>query len=202
MTDHLAAEMLSLAPPPTPRRPRVLVVGSVVASAAAAAAILGLVAIYLSVRADTLADGGTWLPEGTVIPLTPANMGLTSLLMSAVTMQWAVYALRNADRAHAYLALGVTLLLGISFLNSTAYLYSQTGLGIASSGQAVLIYTITGAHLAMTIAGLLFAVVMGFQALGGQLTGRAAEGMAAAALFWYVTIGVYAVVWYAIYITK
>jgi heme/copper-type cytochrome/quinol oxidase subunit 3 len=197
-----AAEMLSLAPPPTPRRPRVLLIGSAFAAAASAMTILALIAIYLSIRADTLADGGTWLPDGVTIPLTPGNMGLVSLLMSAVTMQWAVYALRNADRVHAYIALGVTLLLGLSFINSTAYLYSQTGLAIGASSQAVLIYTITGMHLAMTIAALLFALVMGFQALGGQLTGRAAEGMAAAALYWYATIGVYVVVWYAIYITK
>jgi hypothetical protein len=43
---------------------------------------------------------------------------------------------------------------------------------------------------------------MGFQALGGQLSGRDAEGMSAAALYWYATIAVYAVLWYAVYITK
>ena len=40
---------------------------------------------------------------------------------------------------------------------------------------------------------MVFAAVMGFQALGGQLTGRDAEGMSAAALYWYVTIAVYTV---------
>jgi hypothetical protein len=43
---------------------------------------------------------------------------------------------------------------------------------------------------------------MGFRALGGQLTGRAAEGVMAAVLYWYVTVGVFAVVWYAITILK
>jgi heme/copper-type cytochrome/quinol oxidase subunit 3 len=54
----------------------------------------------------------------------------------------------------------------------------------------------------MVVAGMIFLLVMGFRALGGQLTGRASEGVEAAALFWYVTIAVYAVVWYAIYVTK
>ena len=49
----------------------------------------------------------------------------------------------------------------------------------------------------MVGVGLAFLLVMGFRALGGQLTGRAAEGVTAAALFWYVTIAVYAVIWYA-----
>ena len=54
----------------------------------------------------------------------------------------------------------------------------------------------------MVVVGLVFTAVMGFQALGGQLTGRDAEGMTAAALYWYVTIAVYVAVWYGIYITK
>ena len=54
----------------------------------------------------------------------------------------------------------------------------------------------------MTGVGMLFLLVMAFRALGGQLTGRSAEGMLAAVLYWYVTVGVFAVVWYTITITK
>ena len=49
---------------------------------------------------------------------------------------------------------------------------------------------------------MVFVAVMGFQSLGGQLTGRDAEGMSAAALYWYVTVAVYSVIYYGIYITK
>jgi hypothetical protein len=38
--------------------------------------------------------------------------------------------------------------------------------------------------------------------VGGQLTGRAAEGATAAVLYWFVTVGVYAVVWYTITVVK
>jgi hypothetical protein len=50
--------------------------------------------------------------------------------------------------------------------------------------------------------GFLFLAVGAFCVLGGQLTGRAAEGAAAAALYWYVTVAVYGAVWYGITITK
>ena len=39
-------------------------------------------------------------------------------------------------------------------------------------------------------------------ATAAYLTGRDAEGMTAAALYWYVTVAVYAAVWYGVYITK
>jgi heme/copper-type cytochrome/quinol oxidase subunit 3 len=195
-------EVLSGLPAAPPPRPRVLLVGTVLTATAAAAGILGMVALYVDLRSQWLTSESQWLPEDTVLPLTPGNMAFISLLMSAVTVAWAVYALRNEDRSHAYFALWWTLIFGVAAIVDTAYLWQQMHLGISDSPQAVLIYGITGAHVAMIGAGLLFMLVMGFRALGGQLTGRAAEGVNAAALFWYVTIAVYAVVWYAIYITK
>ena len=43
---------------------------------------------------------------------------------------------------------------------------------------------------------------MTIRTLGGEYAGRDREGIVAAALFWYVTVAMYAVVWYAIYVTK
>jgi heme/copper-type cytochrome/quinol oxidase subunit 3 len=73
---------------------------------------------------------------------------------------------------------------------------------LTATGTSGLLYAVTGAHLVMVFVGLVFTAVMGFQALGGQLTGRDAEGMSAAALYWYAVIAIYAVIWYAIYVTK
>lgn len=192
----------ALAPPPQPRRPRALFVGTAFAAAAVGMAFLGLIAIYISVRSEAIAGGGTWLPEGVVIPLTPPNVALATLLMSVVTMQWAIYAIGNRDRNNAYLALGLTLLLGAAFANSTAYLYSQMGLVIADSPVGVLIYAISGAHLVLTIAALLYVGVVALRALGGEYTPRDHEGLSSAALFWYATVAVYALIWYTIFITK
>ena len=193
---------LAAAGPPPVRRPRVLLIGAALGAAASALTILAMLAVYLQVRGDRIEGGGAALPEGVVLPLTPGNMGMVTLAMSVVTMAWAVYALRNLDRTHAYLALSLTLLLGVAFVNSTVYLYQQLAMAFDASAVSALLYATTGAHLVMVVVGLVFAAVMAFQALGGQLTGRDAEAMTAAALYWYVTVAVYAVLWYGIYITK
>lgn len=202
MSAAATVSQLAIAPPPPPRRPRVLLIGAAFGSVASALVVLSMLAVYLQLRADRLAAGVTALPDGVVLPLTPGNMGLLTLSMSAITTAWIVYSLRQGDRTHAYLGLGVTLLLGAAFLNSTAYLYQQLAMGLTASGTAGLLYAVTGAHLVMVFVGLVFTTVMGFQALGGQLVGRDAEGMSAAALYWYVTVAVYVVLWYGIYITK
>lgn len=192
----------ALAAAPRPARPRVLLVGTSLAVVAVALAFLGLLATYVSVRADTIAETGAWLPEGVEIPLIPGTVGLVTLGMSVVTMQWAVHAIGERDRQNAYVALGLTLLLGLAFVNGTVFLYTEMGLGIAESAPAVLVYGLTGGHLAMTIAGLVFTGLMAFRALGGQYAGRDREGITAAAVFWYATVALYTAVWYAVYVTK
>lgn len=192
----------ALAPPPEPPRPRVLLTGTAFATASVVAVFAGLIGIYLAERAQALESAGVWLPEGAAIPLTPPNVAIVTLLMSSVTIQWAAYAIGNDDRPSAYTALGLTVLLAAAFVNMTAVLYGQMGLGLADSTAAVLIYTVTGAHLAMVGAAVLFAGVMAFRALGGQYGPRDREGLQAACLFWHANVAVFAVIWYAIYITK
>jgi cytochrome c oxidase subunit 3 len=197
-----AVSPLVTAPAPEARRPRVLFIGAAFGAAASALVVLTTLALYLQLRADLLASGATTLPDDTILPLTPGGMGMVTLAMSVVSVAWAVWALRRDDRPHAYLALGLTLLLGVAFVNSTVYLYQQLALPLTGSATGGLLYVVTGTHLVMVVVGLVFISVMGFQSLGGQLTGRDAEGMSAAALYWYVTVAVYTAIYYGIYITK
>jgi heme/copper-type cytochrome/quinol oxidase subunit 3 len=104
------ASPLATPVPPLPRRPRVLLFGSAFAAAASTITVLALLATYLQFRAGEAAAGRSVLPDKVVLPLTPGSMGLVTLLMSAITMAWVVYALRNDDRPHAYFALFLTLL--------------------------------------------------------------------------------------------
>ena len=123
-------EIFSEAPAPPPARPRVLLVGSALASGSAAMVLLTLVALYARVRSDVLAGGDAWLPEEANLQLSPGTMGLVTLLMSLVTVAWIVQALRTDDRVHAMIAFGVTLLLGVAYINVTAFGWQQLGLGI------------------------------------------------------------------------
>lgn len=212
---HDADLIPAAVPPAPPARPRVLLTGTALALAVVAMVFAGLLGTYLATRHGVLhplhGKPGTWLPQAaemvkgkpvpSKIPLTPANTSLFTMLLSVVTMQWAVYAVGNNDRQNAFLALGLTIMFGIAVITATSFLYSEMHLPV-STQAGVLIYTVTGAHLAMLVAALVFASVMTFRTLGGEYAGRDREGISAAALFWYVTVGLYAVIWYAVYVTK
>jgi len=200
--DHDGQLAIADAPPPAPRRPRVLLVGTVFASAACVMFFVGLMGVYLHLRWAGRLHGGTWLPQAVHIPLTQPNVMLFTLLMSSFTVQWAVWAAKNDDRRHLYLSIGVSLLLAFAFLNQAAYLYSLISLDVHGNQQSVLIYTITGAQLAMMIVAMIFVALMGFRALAGQFTSRQYDGITAAALFWQTSVAMYALLWYAIYVTK
>jgi cytochrome c oxidase subunit 3 len=199
-----AAHTLSpaLAPPPPVQRPRVIIVASGFAAAASLMYFAGLLGVYLFQRSAEIQSGRTWLPEGVTVPLTQPNMMLITLLMSIVTVHWASWAAKHDDRPNLYLALGLTLLFGFAFVNQASYLYGIMGFKVEESKVAVLVYTITGSHLLMLIAGMVFLAVVAFRALGGQETSRQHDGLSSAALFWDCMVVVYSLIWIAIYVTK
>jgi cytochrome c oxidase subunit III len=191
-----------LAAPPPPARPRVLVTGTALASAAAAMVFAGMLAFYVHTRAATIETEGNWLPEGVELPLTPGNMAMITLAMSVVIMQWAVYAIGNDDRRSTYIALGLAVLLGVAYINEIAFYYTQMGELTVGEPVGLLIFGITGSHLAMTGIAIVFVLLMAFRTLGGQYSARDREGIVAATVFWDVMVVVYAAIWYAIFITK
>ncbi len=196
MSEVAALDLDDLAPAPPIRR-RELLFATAFASAGVVMVFATLVGAYLAARN---AGGEAWL-EGSRIPLTQANMQMATMVMAAVTMQWAVYAISRDDRLHAYLALGITLLLGLAFVNQTTFLVKQAGVVLAEPGGA-LFYSVVGVQTAMVLAGVVYIALMGFRALAGQFSSRQPDGISAAAVYWYVCVATYAVVWIAVYVMK
>lgn len=191
-------------PAPTPARPRLLFIGTALASAAVSSGFAGLIGLYIATRANVRATGQVWLPRGVEIPLTQPNMMAFTLVFSAVTMYWAVFSLKNDDRTNASIALSMTTLFGLAYVAQTAYLLTIMNLPVRGDelGRAPLFYAIIGSHIVIMLAAVLYAVAMWLRTLGGEFSAKDVEGIRGAAMFWYVAVGLYLVLWYAIYITK
>lgn len=192
-------------------RPRTLLVGTAYATVATVMGFLALFGIYFSERAAAIkaapetAKHTTWIAKG-IIKLPPGGMMMGTMAMSVVTMAWAVYSIRRDDRARAYLALGLTALFGVAVINQTIFYYKSwptfTIVGEKASLQALLIFTITGAHLVMVAVAVIFLGLMAFRALAGQYSSRQADGIVAASIFWYATVAVYTLIYFGIYVAK
>jgi heme/copper-type cytochrome/quinol oxidase subunit 3 len=183
--------------PSVPPRRRQLLFGTSFAAAGCAIFLLTLLGSYLEARHGA---GGQWLSQNT-IPLTQPTMQLFTLLMSSFTVQWVVYAIARDNRTHAYLAAAITLVLGLAMINQTWFLYTQVGLPITSQ-EGPLFYAVTGGHLAMLGAAILFLGLNTLRALGGAMSSRYPDGLSAAALFWHVTVALYGAIWLGVYVLK
>ena len=182
-------------------RPRTLLVGTMFAIVACGMFFAGAFGIYLKERNDVVNSGGTWLKSGQ-ISLVPGGMMMVTAAMSVVTMAWAVQAIRNDDRKNAYIALGITLLFGVANINQQVFYYNDMKLRVQGTVAELLIYVISGAHVAMLIGAMVFVALASFRALAGQYTSRQSDGIQAASYFWYATMFMYAFVYYGIYVTK
>jgi heme/copper-type cytochrome/quinol oxidase subunit 3 len=194
-------EELGELPPPTPARPRVLLLATSLATGAVILYFAALLGVYLHERAAVLRNGDPWFPEDVTIPLTPGNMSLIGFAISCVTILWAVDAIAHDDRRHTWLAFGSTLVVGAFHLVGMSYLYSQMGFEVATF-QGALVYAVTGSQLVMTGVAMLFVALMAFRTLGGQYSARDQEGVVAAAVFWIATAVVYFAVWLAVLVMK
>ncbi len=199
--DAAADIAIGAAPPAPPARPRTLLLGSGFAAAASVLALGAVLAVYLSQRSEMRLSGEWAKAVGDAIPTTPGTMALVTLAMSVVTMQWAVWALARQDRPRAYMAMGITFVLGLAYVNAVAFIFNEMQLTAHEFG-GLLLMSLLGAHLAMTGVGLLFLLVMMVRTLGGDNASRHPEGLVAAAVYWYTTVAVFAVLWFVVFIEK
>ena len=192
---------MSLVPPDTapailPRRHQA-VFGASYAAGGAAMLVLTLLGLYLQVRSG---DPSTWLAQNQ-ISLAQPNVQLFTLVMSAVTMQWAVWSIARDERGQALWASGITLLLGLAFVNQTWFLWNNLGLPLTNAAGKWF-YALTGAHVALVALGLLYLLLMAFRVLGGSFGSRLPDGLAAPAVLWHTAVLLYVPIWIGVYVAK
>ena len=195
---------------PGSARPRLTLVGTALVGAGILVGFAALIGMYLRVRHGVITgpavdgEAPVWFADGQTIPLTPANIAIATMLISCVSMQWAVDAVKNDDRKGAFFALAMTLLFGGAVINATSFLYTQSGFTLTggTNPAGLLFYAVTGSHLALIAGAMLFAAIMTVRTLGGEYGSHDREGLVAASLIWYLTTGIMLVIWYAVYVTK
>lgn len=182
---------------PAPRRQLFIATG--LACTAGIMLLGGMLAVFLLIR-ERVVGSGERFPGTYVFPEVATNVMLMTMWALCLFAQWAVYSGSRGDRGHATLALAVTALLAIAFINAQAFVYVTMGVEISADGYGPLFYAVTGTMLAIVIAGLVYSTVAAFRALGGRL--QETEILAAHALYWYFAAAAYSAVWFVVYVTK
>ncbi len=148
----------------------------------------GLFAAYFNIRANAQ----QWPPEQFQSTLNPLPLVLPAtilLILSSVSCQYAVWAIRRDDRTVFLRAMAVTVILGISFLlmQATDYVHlgSVDGLTLASGTFGTTYYTLTGFHGAHVFGGVIMLSVILYRGMAGQFSAKHYDAVEGASIYWH-----------------
>lgn len=147
----------------------------------------GLFAAYFNVRAAAPA----WPPADMadklhILPLVgPATV---LLILSSFTCQIGVWAIRRNDRRGLVRAIGITFVLGVTFLVLQAIDYAllyEEGLRLDAGAFGTTYYTLTGFHGAHVLGGVLMLGVVLYRGMAGQFSSRHHDMVEATSMYWH-----------------
>lgn len=130
----------------------------------------------------------SWPPKGieTFDPWNLPFMNTLILLLSGTTVTWAHHAIHNNKRDEAVRALGITILLGVSFTLLQAYEYHHASFNITEGIYPANFFMATGFHGFHVIVGTIFLTVSYFRAKKGHYdAGNNILGFEFAAWYWH-----------------
>ncbi len=190
------------------RRTSTVLVASALAAAGAAALMGGMLAMWLQFRANAptrvASDGVSlikdWLKKDVAIPEVASNTMMFTFVIACVMAQWAVYSARRGDKSHTTLALAVTLFTGLAILNAQVALWMQIDIVLRNDAYETMFYTVTGTMFAIVASAMGYSLVAMFRVLAGRTGDH--DVLAGHALYWYAVSGMFAAMWFVIYVQK
>ena len=136
-----------------------------------------------------------------IIPEVATNVMLMTVWALCLFAQWAVYAGNRGDRAHTALALGVTGILAIAYINAQAFVYADMGVEIADEYYGALFYA-DDRHDARARRRRSGATPSSPPSGPSAAACSETEVLSAHALYWYFIAAAYSAVWFVVYVTK
>ena len=164
----------------------------------------GLFGAYFSTKASRT----PWPPEEFKDTLSPFGLILVAtviLVVSSITCQLGVNAIRRGDRTGFMRNMTVTFALGVVFLLLQAYDYSVLfgeGLTLDAGPYGTTYYTLTGFHGAHVFGGAIMLGVVLYRGTAGQFSARHHDAVEAASLYWHFVDVVWIILFSVLYILK
>jgi cytochrome c oxidase subunit 3 len=142
-----------------------------------------------------------WLPTREA-PIPLVTIATIVLISSSFTCQLAVSAIRRGDRTGLVRAIGLTFVMGLSFLLMQAYDYSvlySEGVTLDAGPFGTTYYTLTGFHGAHVFAGVVMLGVVLYRAMSGQFSAKHHDAVEAVSLYWHfvdvVWVGLFSILY-------
>ena len=160
----------------------------------------GLIGAFLVFRLSAQVWPPPFQPR---LPLGVTGVNTVILLVSALTVHWAVGAARAGAIAGTVRHLAWTALLGALFLVIQGYEWLRMihfGLTTSSSVYGGLFYTLIGAHGVHVIGGLIWLSVVLWQSKRGRFTKKDFVGVQTTRMYWTFVVALWPVLYGLVYL--
>ena len=154
--------------------------GMLLLLAADAMVLVTLLVAYYTIRGGSPQWPAPGVQVGTYIP----TVLTITAVMSAMSVAWMLWAVRQNDQRNAFAAAILTIVLGLAMANAQWYAMTTAKFGPGDHAYGTLYHLLLGYHLAHLLAGLVMVGVVAAQTLAGHYSREDHEPVRAAALFW------------------
>ncbi len=160
----------------------------------------GLIGAFLVFRLSATVWPPPFQPR---LPLGVTGVNSLILILSALTMHWAVSAAGAGAAQKLLRNLSITALLGALFLCIQGYEWVRLvhfGLTTSSSVYGGLFYTLIGAHGAHVFGGLIWLSVVCWQAKRGRINRKNFVGVQTARMYWTFVVALWPLLYGLVYL--
>jgi cytochrome c oxidase subunit 3 len=141
-----------------------------------------------------------WPAPGTKIPEASTGVNTAILLVSSLTIHWALMSIKKGNRFGLKAGMVLTFLLGLTFLFLQVNEYVHLGWAPHDAAQATIFYSLTGLHGAHVFVGLCALMMVTIRSFRGHYSPEHHQGMEVPGIYWHFVDGMWIIVYTALYV--
>jgi len=141
--------------------------------------------------------GDVWPPEGFHLPVYLSLLNTIILVTSSFTVHWAIQSIKRENRAGLIAGLGLTILLGLTFLLIQAREYTRLGFAPKDNAFATTFFGLTGLHGLHVFVGLNLLLFAFIRSVRGHYSAAHHHGVEIPGIYWHFVD----VMWIIVYVT-
>ncbi len=141
-----------------------------------------------------------WPPHGFEVPAQSTSINTAILISSSFTMHWALLSVKRGRRLGLIAGLGLTLIMGLTFLGLQIHEYLSVGFAPNDAAFASTFFALTGLHGAHVFVGATLLTIAFTRSLRGHYLPNSHVGLEVTGLYWHFVDVVWILLYTVVYL--
>jgi cytochrome c oxidase subunit III len=141
-----------------------------------------------------------WPSLGLTLPIEATGINTAILISSSFTMHWALVSVRRNNRFGLVLGLGLTLMMGVTFLALQIHEYITLGFSPSTDAFASAFFALTGLHGFHVLIGATLLTIAFVRSSRGHYSADEHLGLEVTGLYWHFVDVVWILLYTVVYL--